>query len=327
MVINARRDPKFGSEELQVYAQAGYGIGGTVGCLFAGGMLTETDEFGNPAGHPYFLFFIMGIFSAALAVCGLLLPKSMEENQAELIAMGFGERTRTVFREIKQGLAIREIYTTMIFRLIIGTIVPTYVQYLYYYQIRVSGFSQLQYSYLQLIGYLGGFLGSIIYNKFYKESEFRMVLIVACIVNFFGAVTTMLYCLNMTFGIPDFIFVLFTSTVTQTLVVALNFLPTMILYAKIIPERIESSLFAFLMGLLNLTEYFLSPNVGNFFNIWVGCNLDTLAQDTWKLFAIQAGCAPLPCLFIWLVPSRREVRQVQRCLEYLKLYEGKETTQ
>jgi len=58
------------------------------------------------------------------------------------------------------------------------------------------------------------------YNWFFKESEFYLMVVLACLINFVGAVLTMLFCLGKTFGIPNFLFVLLTSTVTDTLYIS-----------------------------------------------------------------------------------------------------------
>ena len=44
----------------------------------------------------------------------------------------------------------------------------------------------------------------------------------------------------------------------------------MVLFAKLIPEKIEASLFAFLTGLSNLNNLFISNNLGNLINLWIG---------------------------------------------------------
>jgi hypothetical protein len=44
----------------------------------------------------------------------------------------------------------------------------------------------------------------------------------------------------------------------------------MVLFAKLIPDNIESSMFALLTGLLNLSGLFLSPQLGNLINKFVG---------------------------------------------------------
>lgn len=50
----------------------------------------------------------------------------------------------------------------------------------------------------------------------------------------------------------------------------------MVLFAKIIPESVESSMLAFLTGLTNLSNLFLSPEIGLFINHFVGVTTDNL---------------------------------------------------
>jgi hypothetical protein len=97
----------------------------------------------------------------------------------------------------------------------------------------------------------------------------------------------------------------------------------MVLFAKLIPEKIEASLFAFLTGLSNLNNLFISNNLGNLINLWVGVNNDTL-DKTWELYAIQGALSLVPLAFIWLVPKRTQVTKVQRCLEYIDKYAEKD---
>lgn len=96
---------------------------------------------------------------------------------------------------------------------------------------------------------------------------------------------TMSFCLNFTFGLPKFLFISLTETVTDTVHYAFVTLPILVLYAKITPEKIESSMFAMLMGFNNLWNYFVSPNLGNIINATlVHCTYDTLEENTWKLY-------------------------------------------
>ena len=62
-----------------------------------------------------------------------------------------------------------------------------------------------------------------------------------------------------------------------------------VLYAKIIPEKIESSLFAFLTGLSNLNKKFISTNLGNLINLMVGVtysDTENTLDKTWELYTI-----------------------------------------
>jgi len=98
----------------------------------------------------------------------------------------------------------------------------------------------------------------------------------------------------------------------------------MVLYAKVIPEKVEASLFAFLMGLSNLANNFIAKNWANLINDWIGCNRDNLDTHVWRLYAAQAACSIIPLFFIWMVPKRAQIEKVQRCFEYLELYDGKD---
>lgn len=83
------------------------------------------------------------------------------------------------------------------------------------------------------------------------------------------------------------------------------------LFAKLVPERIESSLYAFSTGLMNLAALFIAPNLGNLINvIFFHVNLKNLTY-VWALYATQAVMAVIPVLFVWLLPTRAEVTKVQ----------------
>jgi hypothetical protein len=125
-----------------------------------------------------------------------------------------------------------------------------------------------------MFSYVTLITGSIMFNMFLKEKEFTFMMVMASLTNCVGAVLTMSFCLGYTFGIPNFIFVCFTSTVTDTLYQCFNTLPLMVLFAKLIPERVEASLFAFLTGLSNLCNLFLSGNLGNLINLFIGVTED-----------------------------------------------------
>ena len=83
----------------------------------------------------------------------------------------------------------------------------------------------------------------------------------------------------------------------------------MVLFAKMIPSNIESSMFAMLTGLMNLSNGFTSKMLGNAINYFVGVH-ETNLKDLWMLYTVQAFCSMLPLAFIWLVPSRTKVESI-----------------
>ena len=59
----------------------------------------------------------------------------------------------------------------------------------------------------------------------------------------------------------------------------------MVLFAKMIPSNIESSMFAMLTGLMNLSNGFSAKMLGSFINTFVGVHEHNL-QDLWILYII-----------------------------------------
>jgi hypothetical protein len=172
-----------------------------------------------------------------------------------------------------------------------------------------SKFSQFTFAMLTLLGFIAMFLGSMIYNIFFKNFEERGLLAFAMIVNCFGSVGTLLYVTDNMFGINPIIFVAFTSTVTDTMFLALYYLPSMVLFAKLVPTSIEASMFALLMGILNLSFYVVSKLIGNAYNSFIGIDKNHL-DEIWKLYVIETIGTILPILFLWLLPNKVEVSAV-----------------
>jgi hypothetical protein len=159
----------------------------------------------------------MAFFGASVGISGLFIDPSLEDNSADLVAMSLGNRTKYVFKEVATGLKLKELYTAVIFQSILGATVPNFSSFLYYYQINETGFTQFEYSMLQMIGYATLITGSALFNIYLKEREFTVMMIIACFVNFAGSATTVMFCKGIYLGMPPFVFVLLTSTVTDTL--------------------------------------------------------------------------------------------------------------
>jgi BT1 family len=106
------------------------------------------------------------------------------------------------------------------------------------------------------------------------------MMIAALIINMTGAATTVLFTTKHTFGLPPIAFVCLTSTVTDTLYNAYTVLPATVLFAKLIPENVESSMFAMLTGLLNFSNLFMAKEVGIVINKFVGVQFTSVEDNT-----------------------------------------------
>ena len=126
MVINSRKDPTAGSEELQAFSWGFYGLGGMVGCTLSAVLL-------GPITSPQACFYVMAFFGASVGISGLFIDPRLEDNAQDLIEMSLWGRTKYVFKEVAVGLSLKELYTTVIFQSLLGAVVPNFSAYLYYY--------------------------------------------------------------------------------------------------------------------------------------------------------------------------------------------------
>ena len=248
-------------------------------------------------------------------IFAILMNKNVELADQSVIKLSIVNRIKFNLVCIKEGLKIRELWRTLLFFLLTAIIVPSFGDYLYYYQLYVSKFSQLEYAMITLLGFVGTLVSSVSYNWLLKNYEERSLLALAMAVNCLGSVATLLYVLDITFGMKPLVFVCLTSTVTDTISKTLSNLPCMVLFSKIIPSRIEASMFALMMGLLNLTNLVISKLLGNFYNKFIGVSKDNL-QDIWKLMVISSVLSVVPIFLIWMLPKKAEVSAVQRVIDY-----------
>ena len=90
---------------------------------------------------------------------------------------------------------------------------------------------------------------------------------------------------------------------------AFEVMSAMTLLAKIIPPRVESSMFAMMAGFLALSYWFLARIIGNLVNKFFNVDNKNL-DDLWKLYLVQSIVALVPILFIWLLPVREQVKRI-----------------
>jgi hypothetical protein len=148
------------------------------------------------------------------------------------------------------------------------------------------------------------------YNKWFKHKEIRTLLKYSLLLSFLSQVLALAFILrlNVTWlGINDVTYILCTTALTDTLLLGLTQLPTLVLFAKITPNHIEATIFAVLTGMFNFVYTVLSPNMGILINkIFVGVTSQEL-DNFYLLAIIGIVCSLIPWTFIKLIPTKAEV--------------------
>ena len=85
----------------------------------------------------------------------------------------------------------------------------------------------------------------------------------------------------------------------------------MVLFAKITPNNIEATCFAFLTGTLNFCNGVLAPMIGSKINdYFVGVTSSDLS-NFYVLCIISIVTSILPFFILWMIPTKDDVKRNQ----------------
>lgn len=227
MVQQQRIDPTYGSEELQSLSWAMYGVGGVAGSLFVG-YTTQND-------CNELTFIALAALGMLLAIVGCTMSMNLESAAEQIINMSLKDRIKSNFRDIKTGFKIKEFHRAILFFVILGTLVPSFTDYFYYYITDYAGISKFEYAMTNLVSYIGLFSAAVVYNAFLRDRNIHFMMVLACLTNVYGAVTSLMLIIGWTFGISNFIFVLGSTAVSEVLYGVFITLPSQVIFAKMIP--------------------------------------------------------------------------------------------
>lgn len=145
--------------------------------------------------------------------------------------------------------------------------------------------SKMQYAWLSLVGYCATFLGTLYFNIYLRDMEYRRLLRYACFFGIFASTTVLAFVLhwNRLLGISDMSFIFLTDAALETVWFALTQLPIMVLFAKVTPDHIEGACFAFVMGTYNFATGVISATVGNLINSFTFKVTNQSLDNFWKL--------------------------------------------
>lgn len=162
-------------------------------------------------------------------------------------------------------------------------------------------FSQETIGYIFSMGAVGAILGAILYQNMLKDQPFRDLLFwIQLFYGLSGMLDLMLVLrINLKFGMPDFVFVVFGEAVSQ-MIGRLKWMPLLVLTAKLCPSGIEGTFFALLMSI---------DNVGLLSSSWLGGLLlhmlnvtRTKFENLWLAILIRNLLRLSPLCILFLVP-------------------------
>ena len=294
MVNSSRKDLIHGSSDLQTLHIISISIGGIIGSSVASVVTTIL--------HPYAIFSIYIIMGLLYIIFAFLIDNIKAPDDINV-----SENLKKCWKHLSKPI----VFKSLIFMFVSRAIVPSYGDIMYYWMIDVLNFNKTIISLLALIAFATAILGSMIYNLFLKEFEFKNAMILAHILiaistlGMFLLVTRISYEI---FHINDIVFAVFGETTIETLFVAFVFMPTLVLQTKIIPKNVEATLYSFFSSFVLFAGQFISPMLGGAIATTFGVSRDNFSSMG-TIILIEFLFALIPLTIVWILPSNKQIEE------------------
>jgi MFS family permease len=307
MVIQARKNPRYGAGELNAFMGTILAIGGFLGSIIAA-IVTEYYD-------PRYCFALSSFIGLSIAYTTWKLDLSIEQEGLENLQgeIGLWPNFKRNCQEIYRSFKEPEYFSIIIYMVVTAIFVPTFSAFNYFFYMDVIGLTKFTYSMLAVLAFVGVFFGTQLYRKFFMEWEFRTLVLIDVAVELLISPLKLLFIFRVTpnWGIPDILVIIFTKSVHGIMSQCFVFLPFAVIAAKVCPKRIEATSFA-LLGSISSFKGTLRAWIGTYVNeAFVGVTKDDLSQY-WVLYLIGFGCSFIPIAFIWLLPTNASVAELQK---------------
>jgi len=209
----------------------------------------------------------------AVSINALFLTQE-SENAADITDVdeeedtSFIKASKAAYHKIKNAVQMPEIYQILIYFILTGIMTPDFSSFKYYFLLNTVKLSPLEYSYISILAMVTGILGTMIYGHWLKHVEVRTITMWSIVLFCINGITDYLFVIGYTakIGLSDRNYIYGSIIVFGIVGNAISFLPIMALFAKIIPAKIEGTMFAFLTGISNLSSTIISSQIGYFIN-------------------------------------------------------------
>ena len=193
---------------------------------------------------------------------GLKIKKDTDnpESSSEINSMHKNEKksTKPTFSELIKFLSQKRIFYPIFF-LFLLTIRPSSNKAIFYFYTNTLHLLPDFIGFLQLIQSLGSILGVFIYNKYFKNVDYKKFFIFTTLVYVILDLLQIILVLrfNKDLGIPDKIFCFLDSLATDFMI-EFNLFPVIIMVCQLSPKNMEGTICALMMSI-----YIFSGIIGN----------------------------------------------------------------
>jgi hypothetical protein len=110
-----------------------YGVGGVSGA-FMGGLINDNYD-------PFYSFYVVAIFGLFICGLGITMDTNIEGENIDMLELSFYSRSFVILKQVWRGMQLQELNRAVFYFVLMGCIVPSFGDCVYYYQMDVVGFS------------------------------------------------------------------------------------------------------------------------------------------------------------------------------------------
>ena len=300
IVVEQRKDPVHGSADLQVFSYI---------CLAAGGILPNAIAI--PVALYYglsFCFLVPAVIGFLILAAALDLSASSTHEKQQILDMQFMERLRYNWRAIKQAVKIKPLQNTLIFYGFYVLLTPSYKDFLDYFY----NFDPDLDACIEIIVFMSVLIVAIIYSSFLEDYPMRSIVRFGIMMLFINSVFNILLVMDITFGLSKFGYVCFQTLLFDASYQAFLYMPAYVAVAQMIPENIETSVFAILKSFEGLQILVWGRILGSI--MYYFTSPDGVQYDLAIGEGVTALIALVMIVFAQILPHAAEIEAVQRTL-------------
>ncbi|CDW79847.1 folate-biopterin transporter family [Stylonychia lemnae] len=311
MVVEAKKDPIRGSEDLQTLSFLTNSIFSIAASLI-GAYFTQYI-------HPKWGLLAYSIFGLSIFISALRLKEKQETFTTSKC-----ENISTLFSQVFKSLKTPIIYKVCIYQIISGSIIPRFQEYKYYYFLDKLKYEEYQYALLYILSSISMLLLVGLFHWVFHRFSYRQAMAIAILLTSFTTFFDLAFVLrwNTYIYIPDYIFILFTNLFEDFIGMRYSIIANGVINARLTPDAVEASVFAIFTGLSNLGFGLIGSMMGTYWSNLLNINRQNL--DNFYLgLILKLGLSFVPLFFLKLIPNKEDINQDED-LKRLNLQDAKE---
>jgi hypothetical protein len=212
-------------------------------------------------------------------------------------------------------LRLKSLGKTLLFFLVFLLITPSFKDFLDYYY----NFDPTFDAFIEIIVFVSVLVATIIYSEFLEDKGMKLLIRVAIIALMINNIFNILLTMNVTFGMSKFTYVTLQTIFFDSVYQAFLYLPAFVAMAKLIPEHVETSVFALLKSVNSLQVLVYGRLLGTaIFSAANSASVINMREALIICMIVTTVVAFFMLFWASILPSENEIESVQRMIFYEK---------